>query len=906
MEQNEARRQEAKQTKQKKQDRRVYKQHALKLLQLIDKYATRPLQLHIWTESIASNGPSLPEIEEGKKAGGGGGGKKKKGRNRSNSNAGDTPKKAHPRSKEAASPMHADEDQQTPLMSISQFYSGKQSSSQKKTNRGKESFGPSQYLGNLVKDEKACKAAKVAAMESIPDDILENEPDAMEMIEYCCIKLESQGDNSQPLSDDIIQMLTQQDIKTSSIVYVVANEFLIYDRHREGLILNERDLILALGGHDELGKRRISVGSENEVHGTLTKLPASILEHTLEFLPDSAVAACCMVCKDWYNEIGQASPNLWRYLLDRKNWPSPSNGGDQSMQAFRAMYLSHYTAMRDVKAICMALTALSTRKLHPEKEMCYQDFATRKQSPSEPNVCVSLKVLSPTQILAAYSTDCSLRLFEAVPKSEEEKQCKELICQWFDPYRNTKRQQSTLLSIDVDEECIGALLHVRSEDEAGQKFILVVVNREDFLLGESSAVLDKGGHIEELALNEIDVGEATINFLLSTDTVDHRQLQIMDFLQDGGDISEIEVLASRTILATGSGRFMVEVSISIPVDDELDDNNDRHFRLVDRKLVLFSAGVGAIIWVGDSGDTTQPLQARAHEIGLTCIRQTLPGDYRPTCHLLIASPTSSSLHYGSVDASGAVESPVQLDGSPLVRNEIVTDGWEVVVTSQRLTLLTPTEGIAADILRKEVGEGVSEFKSVLSLYTLPNAYGVDEGSLYHTTRLNKIEVLRLLSLGKEHLCLVCREYGDFVQVDADDDAGVPQMTLVPQSICMIIIHIPSRQEIYRSTVAGFDNFSQSDSINGLVLASSHHLNETTSASEFSNSDILTKTTVGCALNWSGVAMTGDAVRHMDTSRLKAENNGPEGSAKKKKKPSKKGMAKGRKKDGFARGMSVRG
>ncbi len=802
-----------------------------------------------------------------------GGSKKKKGRNRSNSNAGETPKKAHPRSKEATTTI--EDEEPAPLACRSQFFQDK--CAEKKGCRYIHYNDPFKTIATIVKTTTDLQAAEAAAVDALPIEWLETEPNAMELLHYICLDATSSATTS--LSEDIYNQLSQNYIKMADLVYVVVNESLIYDRCREGVVLNEREMLFAIQGPEELGKRRISVGSEGEVAGILTKLPGSILEHTLTFLPDSAVTACCMVCKDWHNEIGKASPHLWRHLLERRRWPFPE-GPDQSQEAFRKIFMEHYSAMRNVNAIKLGISALTTRKLHPEREMCYQDFSARKQAPSEPNACISVQVWSPNRILAAYSQDCSIRLFEAVPKNGDEKLCKELVCQWFNPHRRTKRRRCTLLSMVLDDECIGSLCHVSADGEDAEADILVVANREEFLLGESSAAFEKGGHLEDLNLHVIDVGEATINYLLSTDTADHRLLQLMDFLQDGGEMSEVEILASRTMTSCGNGRFMVEVCISIPSEDDDEGDEERPMRLVDRKLVLFSASVGAIVWIGDSGDPLADPQPRGLEATITELRWTLPGDYRPTSNVLVASSFSSHLWLISVDPTGSVKHPVLLEGSLPMGTEIRTDGWRMFAKPQRHILLTENYAIAVDLLQKHSEEGVFERKSVLSFYPLQQPAAL--GALFHTLELHRIEILRMIILQDSHIGLICREYEDFIQVDMNE--GI-RMSLLPQSACLILVHIPSRTEIYRTPVGCIESFRE-DMSDVPILS------------------VYSSTTIGCALDWRGVSISGDDVRQIKLSYLEAETSQLNSAKKKKKKQG--GTAKGRRKDGFARGMSLRG
>jgi hypothetical protein len=512
--------------------------------------------------------------------------------------------------------------------------------------------------------------------------------------------------------------------------------------------------------------------------------------------------------------------------------------------------------------------------------MCYQDFSTRQQAPAEPNACISVQIWSPNRILAAYSQDCSVRLFEAVPKAGDEKLCKELVCQWFDPYRKTKRRRCTLLSMVLDDDCIGALCHVNADGEDAEADILVLVDREDFLLGDSSAVLKKGGQTEELELNLIDVGEATINYLLSSDIVDHRLLQLLDFLQDGGDVRDIEILASRTMVACGNGRFMVEVCISIPADDE-DEEDERSMRLIDRKLVLFSEKAGAIVWIGNSGNPLAEPQPRGIEASLTELRWILPGDYNPTSHVLIASSLSPDLWLVTIEPSGSVKPPILVEGSIPVGNDTRRDGWMMCTKPQRHILLTERCVIAVDLLQKDAAGGIFERKSVLSFYPLRQTDD-SSGPSYHVMELHRIEILRMINLQDTHIGLVCREYEDFIQVEVNEDI---RMSVLPQSVCFIIVHIPSKTEIYRTAVGCIDRFEED--LSDVPVLSMYNT-----------------TTIGCALDWRGVSISGDDVRHLDLSCLKTEASQPNSAKKKKKKQG--GTAKGRRKDGFARGMSLRG
>lgn len=200
---------------------------------------------------------------------------------------------------------------------------------------------------------------------------------------------------------------------------------------------------------------------------------------------------------------------------------------------------------------------------------------------------------------------------------------------------------------------------------------------------------------------------------------------------------------------------------------------------------------------------------------------------------------------------------------------------------QRHILLTESCGVALDLFQKHATEGVFERKSVLSFYPIRQPGECCDPN-YQVMELHRIEILRMINLQDTHIGLVCREYEDFIQVEMNE--GI-RMSLLPQSVCFIIIHIPSKTEIYRTAVGCIDSFE--DDLSDVPVLS-----------------VYNRTTIGCALDWRGISISGDDVRHMDMSYRKTEPSQSNSTKKKKKKQG--GTAKGRRKDGFARGMSLRG
>jgi F-box domain len=873
---------------------------------------------------------------------------------------------------------------------------------------------------------------------------------AMEMLFYLpCTLNVSLGNNKEKdrecsapsllFSSQITDILAQKQINYVNIAFAVISDVIVFDRNRDGLlypneesfwltVFNEKDPTDIEGTASIRRNRNGSIdygtktaknkselqelsndGQKNEL---IRDLPGAILEHILTFVPDRCVGSASRVCKPWNHEIGKNSSNLWKHLLQRRNWPiivhnvpnavkslhHDKNSIEDSQQQnphthetiHRDTFIRHYTAIRDMLAIrygcCNGLlqsnnTSTSARrhvqqqrKRCTELEMTYHDFTTRKFSPQYPNGCVSVQVWSKNRILAAYGFDCSLRLFEADERygSYNEITCREIVCQKIDPYRNTKKRTCTLVSMGLDDECIGCLSRVVS-DSIGvhvRAYILIIMRRENFLLGESSSC---GGEKDpnantpdfDSAVDVIDIGEAVINFLLSSDHVDQRLLAVLDFISDGGALGEIEVLTSHSIASVGYGRFMVEVSIFLPNainDDDSDDfdaydvDNDEEnprMRFIDRRLILFSTRIGAIVWMGDSNLLSQPvLRPHNDNIILSSYRRCeVPNGRHKMCYLAASSNLTSSIVVYEIEYSGTFRK-VSLDigeVSCMVRNEIESKGWRIV--GNEYMLIAPTDVMVTYILTREE-YGIEVCRSILVFY--PHNPSYDQPSYEIVSLPHGVEVKSLTCVRDDHIYLLCcvessissntpiaepldRAIHVVVDDEVDDDEDdtdssnesdddsdiednldngqhdVPHDTHnnhrpTRTSLVSIVYHIPTRQEIGQIEVINDANFND---LCIPVLPS--HCDET----------------VGVGLAWKGIVMTGADVRSVRSTydkqqqqtnsggvscRANSVNNGVYQSititgndtAASKKQQQKKQKKNSGKKDGFARGMSLRG
>ena len=740
------------------------------------------------------------------------------------------------------------------------------------------------------------------------------------------------------LSDDVLNELSRTQTPLASLVYVAVDGRLVFDRNQEGGTL-PGILDSLFGTSSGMRSRQNSLGSDEDA-ASVTLLPAAVLEHILTFLPDEAVSTCCQVCRSWNNEIGKArSPHFWLYLLKRRAWPQPvsifhenddvpsvpstdaQSQHEYAMQC-RALFQDHYRVLRDIRALASTVPSfLSTSfssthskqaaSLAPalnEKEVAFQSFTSRKLTPTESDVCVSLKQWSPNHVLAGYAKDCTLRLFQATSMASASRLgCREIVCYSIDPYKSTRKRTCTLDAVGLDDTTIGCLCHVSAQHlndsvpkAKSSAFILVVLSRDNFLVGESTdAVAGEG-------LEVIDVGEAVLNFILSMDVVDHRLLPLFDYLQDsGGEVGHVTTSVSRRNIAScGYGRFMVEVSISIPNDnlDDDEENEDAESVLqLDRKLVLFSANTHAIVWMGDSYPSPQQPPPANIPVLVSSLQQNLNGGTRADCAIAATAAVSPSSMLLSchIDSTGHVQAPRVVENSDIIRQSLVAEGFESFPSSSLLVCASSV--VAMETIYKvnpeqEGGVEPSIYKTFLSFFPRLPSYEEERPDASTDSAVmeisGNIRGHSIVLLRDDYIILFCTEVSSAIdEVDGQWFAPPEEEVVSSQVHNMLVVHVPSRREVGR---VPFAKNVEYDPLSPQFSTQSHN-------------------TIALSIGGIGISMTGYDVRNQVDSyalggRVKlAGDHDTEGGRqqKVKKKPSrnKKG---GSKKDGFARGMSLRG
>jgi hypothetical protein len=204
------------------------------------------------------------------------------------------------------------------------------------------------------------------------------------------------------------------------------------------------------------------------------------------------------------------------------------------------------------------------------------------------------------------------------------------------------------------------------------------------------------------------------------------------------------------------------------------------------------------------------------------------------------------------------------------------------VSLRRQALLTRSDAIAVNnLFQRRAGtfignrtDGVR--RCIVCFYPLWRALCEPVKSIL--ILVGELEVVGVANARDEHIMLIAREYTCWSE---EEYASRPYDE---PNIVVLTIHVPSRKEIDRTLL--LERVKHSDCLN-IVLSA------------------VNDGTIGVALSCKGVALTGSDVRSLCGSNVTVFDNSDnhQCTKKTKKKASQKG---GGKKDGFARGMSLRG
>lgn len=726
-------------------------------------------------------------------------------------------------------------------------------------------------------------------LESRNTSHLSSEPGSMDPVAYTEITWHDWTEGKASISARISECLSHRDIPLHSVVYLALDNILLFDRYRRGMLFPEdKDLLLLLLGSERaaLYCRKHSIGSEadesafSEEHTVAVQsLSAAILEHILGFLPDESVATFSQVCKPWNHEIGKKSPNLWKLLLNRHDWPHPAKKSSEEEEVtetdpvdeFRGQFLEHYSVMRDLKGIKFALQEVcsnstgsnKTRSLPHEKEVAFQKFYSRTSAPTLPNKCLAVRIWSSNRVLIAYEKDCTLRLFESRSGTTEEAICRELVCQSFDPFRNTTRVKIKLLALALDQKYISWTCRVDGDGRENYRHIVVFATREEYLIGASSHKSEVGrSSAVQMELHMLDIRAKLLTFLLENG---HIWPHFLDFVQDGGNLSYIWVdLPKNGLCSCGRGRFLLDVHIfGIPGQRST-------------FLVMCSAASRDILWVHRNdrwGEEAAFTSWRPRELNRAS-----------ECHFAISERFSPEIRLGKIDAAGTLQSYGTLEDSTLAWNELEHNSWtRRPFLEDRPCVITGDHVVVADMVSKQVTRSTSAIKTILTFYHRQRVGGEEE-LLHETLDLEQLHAVRMSCIRDQYLVLVCRRYqlltpDPGIEQDGREPGGTGEHFFC-RSVDCVVVHIASKR------VLGCMSFADGDFDLIPTFAAGCH------------------DTVAVDLSCRGVALSGSDVRSLNELQ---KPTGQEPSAllhspkKKKNRKVKNGC-----KDRYTRGLSMTG
>lgn len=877
---NESRRNEAKQKKLRSEEKKAYKSLVQKLLSVLERHDNviwqhleeKAWEIHIWVDSIPSDEvePRINTWDEKST-------KSSRSRDRSLSIESERPikaKKKHPNSKR---PMEEKQSEvfSAPRLCCSQFFSGEC----KNMNTKKKGYNScmhthytkrSKTLAEVLKKNESggSKAEKILALSeaALPEaqeeeSMATEDSRAMDMV-YDIVLPSQSGKGS--ISEYITGILSQKGCSIGSIVYLTFNGVLLFDRYRDGLVIPENDLRGCLSR----GKRH---GASFKNNSDMWKaLPGSVLEYVLIFLSEREIATMSSVCQMWNAEIGK-SPNLWRHFLQRRNWPFDSNGEEDTDVSLRSAFMSHYSAVRDMKAIQEGIAEIMTKTTSKRKESFSRSLESLREPPNTFTFCRSVEIWSPNHVLCAYESQCRLHLFTTIDKSgsDGEKVCRELVGKSVDPYRKTKRIDSELVDMAIDEENIACLL-ATSPSNGGQYSVrkMVLVKREDFLISDLSA--------EEGTLQVIDINESIINFLLEFDDVNDEDLEeFLSLLEAGYDLESFEVNPSQSIASCGNGLFMIHASLEL----------EHEFYFYCQKNFLFSADTGTIVLMSDVNIRRPYVRAPpgdTHHEDMV-LTSSVSKDDRGSYQCTFASASSRSLDLttdGYIDSNAVIHnpSPPTDNSSVSVLAKALSEGYSLWTgRRQRAITLVGSYLVVAD------NTSISDFNEGTKYRSFVSFYSQEIGCKCIEVDGN-FQVLLLVPIREEHVLVLGTT---FTLDDNDFDGDWLGLTSTwSRSLQGYIFHVPSRTQI--SDICFLNDLERKLNHPGILYESPVRI-------------AVNGGTVAAAMWREAIVMTGEDVRTAKENLPVKDNNNSKMKKKKKKTPKK-----GGKKDGFARGMSLRG
>lgn len=652
---------------------------------------------------------------------------------------------------------------------------------------------------------------------------------------------------SKRVSRALLQVLAQEKCPIGSIVYLAIGTTLIFDRYNGGIVTSW-----------PITSPLTNSSSVALMPSLVYRIPDSILEYIVMFLPNNASGILPLVCKLWYNEIGTNSPALWKSLIERNNWPTldccGTNGnkedeaiisGSDSRILYRNLFISHYSIIKNLTNLFTEIKKSGAPSSHPiqrlhQKSCLTSSYTDRNETCSS---CVEVLPFTDSSVLVAYR-NCTLRLFDVVvtPLGQVLKQS---LSVRMAPFGISRKTSIALRAAAIDNHtllCSYSVHNAKRIDDPSSNCWLASIRREDLLCMNSGSTQDELSEV----IHVFNIYQRISDYLPKI--MDHAPDNFADFLISGGSTSDLHVKIGQDLVSCGNGRFIFLAHI---LDGPHDDENTTKIATV---TLLFSTSGASIMWMEFLPPTLQPELSDYFTLCSSCGINS-----KPNVTIAVASSHGSHILLIEVDARKAIVLREISDDSHTQRNpDIVWDELDIAL-SKRCGIVLAHEIIIAD---KTLLENTWQLTFL--------SYSDRTDTSMSTLMVHDcISIRRIQHVGDHVIAEV-----NFVRMPHDPHG----------SFGFIIVHIPSRLEVHRYCLEDFDPVEYSTRHRSLF---------TQNLLAF-----ILVTSTGADETQVNVILSSSSIRNID--KLQEAEIDPT-----KKKP-KKTSQKSAKKDGYARGMTLHG
>ena len=661
-------------------------------------------------------------------------------------------------------------------------------------------------------------------------------------------------------------VLARHQLSLANIVYIAFDNVLVYDRYRQ-----HENGILDLSDHNKgsiVEVLHVTAEHEPDVENEYQHLTATILNHILMFLPDTAVPTMELVCHSWYDQI-RTTPVIWISMLERRGWSdsaqnnaqgnrppseqalSVSNVDETYSSTLRETFCQHYMIVQDMTALHTGFEEICRPESDQEAAVAIQNNCTIYRGSI---LGENIKVWSDNAVLVLSDgvlCDYKLLLFET---NCEEYEFSEIISEsvnWL------IGEGYGLLSFgfELDDQYI----YISSGEDCmirNGRFQTAVVDRNDFTRKNSRS-----------AWMTLNVRDAVINYIVVK--CDDPSDPVLTFLSsDDGDEDELVLKhSSSSVLPCGHGQYLFDVVITTRESERgFGRGRESH---ISWKLCMFSMLVNEIVWSLELNQFSMDW-SKENTI-MSCVRRSsFDSDTQPTCDFTIWDRCSGKLLLGQVYIGGIVKWRYTSIQVPIV----TTDNWSYSFFHFDLTYLEKPEWddyrnakYLIDTPTDIIMSYVKERHTVNCFYHKNADRSIDETCTELPMSRDLMVMNKPSRIRDCYVAFVCRSCDDGV-------------------LTTVVIHVPSRTEVYRIVMDQIPVWDKKMVYKHIPCIASDCYNS-----------------IGMCSSKLGVVMTGSNLRNR--TKLSTEPSVPDAKKLARKKSSKRSTtetsSKCKKKDAFSRG-----